>query len=392
MRVGIDLTDLDPEYRGGVNTFAMGLLKGMAACVPQDDSLVVFIRRQNRQYFAQFENTANVSLVDISNRKPFYLRKLRQLLSLLGFKRPIHADFTFFSRYISSVVERHCDLIYSPTTLTSSWNYGIPSVVSIHDIQHEHFPEFFSEKELENRRYLYDNTGKTATHIQASSKYMQSDFARHFCRDENQISVIPEGVDIPAFQNPPALDVLKKYNIQSKYLLYPAQLWKHKNHIRLFEALTQTRKRSVELVLTGAAYSGAGEIADFLEKHRMNTVHWLGKVPFADLAALYRQAHFLVMPSLHESSSLPILEAAAAGLPILSSNIPPLMEMGDRLQINYFDPYDPRSLAGLIDSVWDDQRLRAEQRAHNLDAVQFYSWDKIASKYYQLFHRIKENS
>lgn len=388
MKIGIDLTAFEPGYRGGVNTFVMGLLKGMISHVPGGDELMIFFRRRNRSVFAQFESAANVSIIEIPDKAPWLLRRLRQLLLLSGLKQRGDWDYTFFSRYISSIVEAHCDLIYSPATFASAWDYSIPSVVSIHDIQHEHFPEFFSKKELSLRRYLYDNTGRTATHIQASSKYMQCDFARHFCRDANQISVISEGVDIPVFQKHAEVDVAEKYNIRGRYLLYPAQLWKHKNHIRLFEALAQVKTQQVELVLTGASYTSADDVAEFLAKCPMDNIHWLGKVPFKDLIALYQGAHFLVMPSLHESSSLPILEAAAAGLPILSSNIPSLLEMGERLQINYFDPYEPRAIAEMIDFAWDDQKLRSEQKMHNLNAVQSYSWGIISEQYYQLFHRI----
>src|SRR6267143_23779 len=144
----------------------------------------------------------------------------------------------------------------------------------------------------------------------------------------------------------------------------------------------------IPLVLTGAKYSAARAIFRFIEGRAMNYVRYLGKVPFADLVGLHQMAAFHINASLYEASSLPILEAAAAGTPIISSRIPPIEELGRALQLNLFEPLDAKALARLILDLWKDETTPALQAAHNREHIASYSWENAARKYLQLFSRI----
>jgi glycosyltransferase involved in cell wall biosynthesis len=119
----------------------------------------------------------------------------------------------------------------------------------------------------------------------------------------------------------------------------------------------------------------------------MNYVHYLGRVPFTDLVGLYQKAAFLVMPSLHESNSLPVLEAAAAGTPVIASRIPPNEELARVLHLNLFDPLNQEELEALLLQLWEDEPAAVAQAVHNRRNVTSYSWDSSAVQYLQLFER-----
>src|SRR4030095_6012975 len=106
--------------------------------------------------------------------------------------------------------------------------------------------------------------------------------------------------------------VRSKYAIPATYLFFPAQLWHHKNHLLVLRALLKLKQEglTIPLVLVGAQFSAAAGIFQFIKEHKMQYVHYLGKVPFDDLVALYQGARFMITAVLYESSSLPILEAA----------------------------------------------------------------------------------
>jgi len=104
--------------------------------------------------------------------------------------------------------------------------------------------------------------------------------------------------------------------------------------------------------------------------------------------ALYQRAAFLVTAVLYESSSLPILEAAAAGTPIIASRTPPNEELSRLLQLNLFDPLDTDQLAQLIFELWGDEKTVSAQAAYNRERIAFYSWDNAARKYLHFFERI----
>jgi glycosyltransferase involved in cell wall biosynthesis len=196
--------------------------------------------------------------------------------------------------------------------------------------------------------------------------------------------VIPEGVDIERFRRVNSGDfICRRFSIPERFLFYPAQMWHHKNHITLLRALRSIEKhhgQRIPLVLTGAAFDAAAGIFQFLSRESMGYVHCLGKVNFDDLVALYKKASLLVMPSLYESSSLPVLEAAAAGVPIIASDIPPCQEFAKILRLNLFPATDVSALGELITSLWNDDSAVSKQVSHNRQHIGSYSWENAAAK------------
>src|SRR5262249_27835395 len=155
------------------------------------------------------------------------------------------------------------------------------------------------------------------------------------------------------FQGPSEIDlhIRTKYRLPENFLFYPAQLWPHKNHITVLRALNGLKANhglEIPLVLTGATFSAADQIFGYVKANGMDYVHYLGKVPFTDLASLYRSARFVITSVLYESSSLCILEAAAAGTPVIASRTPPNVEMSRVLDLNLFEPLDKEELMLLL--------------------------------------------
>jgi len=106
------------------------------------------------------------------------------------------------------------------------------------------------------------------------------------------------------------------------------------------------------------------------------------------MIALYQKAAFMVTATLHESSSLPVLEAAAAGTPVIASRIPPIEELAQVLQLNLFAPLNAEELARLIFDLWNDQQTASAQASVNCQRISSYSWKNTARKYLQFFEKI----
>jgi glycosyltransferase involved in cell wall biosynthesis len=90
---------------------------------------------------------------------------------------------------------------------------------------------------------------------------------------------------------------------------------------------------------------------------------------------------------LYESSSLPILEAAASGLPIIASNTPPNKEMGKILNLNLFESDNLDNLELQIINNWRNIKIQ-DQKNFNLKKIDQYSWKNIASDYLSNFESI----
>lgn len=393
MRIGINCLQVDPSYRGGVNAYLWGLLKGFTKIDGSKYSFVIFAAQQNSFLFDEFIKQKNFSLI-IIQRNNGILAKIFKTLVLLSQNRNLREKSTnWLEKNVVITIETHCDIVYTPTTLLLPYCYTIPTILSMHDIQHEHFPEYFSKSELLYRKMTFELSAKRATFLQASSNFIKQDILRHFpFLDSENIVVINEGVDIGTFRKKIDFDIHAYYKLPSKFLFYPAQLWKHKNHITILRALKLIKEKyniSIPLVLTGEKYSASKEIFDYINNNNLTEVKYLGKVPFEHLILLYQQAHYLITAVLYESSSLPILEAVAAGSAVIASSTPPNVEMSKNIDIHLFEPLDSVKLADIIFTLWGSDK-REEDVRNNYDKINYYSWDKVAIKYCTFIDQIKK--
>lgn len=391
-RIGINCLQVDPSFVGGVTTYALGLLEGFAN-IKSTCRFRLFVTPTNQSLFDNFRKLQNFD-VSVVGDKFLPLRssisRAASLANSSGMYKFIN-DLAFTD--IQRTMESDTDLIYTPTVALRCLNTRKPTVLSMHDIQHVHHPEFFSWPKRTSRRIIYGLSARHAGYFQASSHYIKEDLMNHFTwLSQEQIEVIPSGVLIQNFAAPSGLDsIARRYDLPERFLLFPAQLWPHKNHLSVLKALKQIEAETglrIPLVLTGAKFSAAPTIFKFIADQSMGYVRYLGKVPSRDIVALYASAAFMITATLHESSSLPILEAAAAGTPVIASRIPPLEELGQALQLNLFDPLDTKQLARLIVTLWKDESIGSAQAAHNREHISCFSWENTARKYVALFERI----
>jgi glycosyltransferase involved in cell wall biosynthesis len=391
MRVAINCLQIDPYYVGGVNTYTLGLLEGFAG-IANSCRFRLYVTSANRHLFEKFRKYDHFELVAIENGYLLFQKNIRRA-ALLSFSRALYKRTSdlVFGKIRKEMDES--DVIYTPTVVLQCFDSRKPTVLSMHDIQHCHYPEFFGWHRRLSRRITYGLSARYANYFQASSHFIKEDLLAHFTEiGAEQIDVIPEGVHAAEFAIQKDFDThLERYCLPERFLFCPAQLWPHKNHLTILRALKNienTYGLKIPLVLTGAKFSAAAQVFDFIAEQSMTYVLYLGKVPFHDLVALYQRAAFLITAVLYESSSLPILEAAAAGTPVIASRTPPNEEIGRILQLNMFEPLDAEDLARLLFSLWRDEKMASSQAAYNHEHIDLYSWENAAKKYVELFERI----
>lgn len=386
MDIGVDFTSINPAYGGGTNTYAAGLVSGLAR-VGAKHRIRLFITPDQAEFVKGRCSCPGVELVVVPDRGRW------ERLFRAGIARSAYVTSKSLHRVLADAVmkpvarfmDEHADVIYVPTAVLYPYTYQKPTILSMHDLQQVHYPQFFSPWMRKRRRTEYGLSAERATYLQASSEFIRQDLLTHFRHlHPEQVVVIPEGVMIEEFSSPCREDVVAKYRLPSKFLFFPAQLWLHKNHITVLKALHRLQREKawkIPLVLTGAKSTGAKEILAYIKEQRMDDVYYLGKVPFSDMVALYQRARFFITAVLYESSSLPFLEAAAAGCPVIASNTPPNREMARILNASLFDPLNDRELASLLGRIWEDDTLRRVQIDHNREKVNYYSWDNAARRY-----------
>lgn len=392
MQIGINCLRIDPSYVGGLNTFTLGLLNGLAATA-NAHRFILYVTQSNGLLFSQFEKWPNFETVVTKDWSLTVRKRLCQAGLLSGSPGFYRAASNLAYRRIQARMDMDSDIVYTPSVVLQSFHTRKPTVLSMHDIQHIHYPEFFTWEKRLSRKITYGLSARHASYFQASSEFMKADMLSHFPEmPPERVEMISEGVTVRAFAERRDTSTLcARYDLPERFLFYPAQLWPHKNHLTVLKALKQIEECEnikIPLVMTGANFSAAPAIARFISDQKMDYTRYLGKVPFEDLVALYQNAEFVIAAGVYESSCLPILEAAAAGTPIIAARIPPNEELGQRLQLNLFNPLDVTELAKLLTSLWSDKTMASVQAAHNRRNISFYSWKNAARKYVSFFERI----
>jgi glycosyltransferase involved in cell wall biosynthesis len=257
----------------------------------------------------------------------------------------------------------------------------------MHDIQQEYYPEFFSFRERVSRWASYRLSCWAATSIQVSSLFVKECIIEKFpFVIPDKIFVAYEGVDFEKFsfqkktERPSAIDLIQDVN----FIFYPAQLWLHKNHMMLFDALALFRDengRELPCVLTGQNYGNWNKLQIRVNELKLKQVFYLGRVSFEQLLWLYQNCSAVLALGLHESSSLPVREGAVFGKPLICSNIPPNIEAQEFLSLILVDCYNPRYLAEQFHKVVNGMDDIKEGSFQNIDRVRVFDWNLIAKKY-----------
>lgn len=390
MKIRVDLTGFDSIYSGGVSTFAMGLTRGLVQAGLGHDRISVLVTEHNRADIADNLRGGEIDLLEVPDEW-YGHRYLRGVTGYLGaaigtFKLPYYYDLAFRSRRAAKI-NNDCDVIIVPTTTFSLTSHCVPTILCVHDIQHEYHPEFFSRRELIVRRSRYRLSCWAASAVQASSDFVRQCLIEKFSfLDPSKIFVAPEGVDFGKFD--PAAPTQSPGAIAEKeagrFLFYPAQLWPHKNHLLLIEALAAFRARygyEVPCILTGQDYGMGQTIADAIAHHQLGAVHYLGRVPFTQLLWLYANCRAVMALGLHESSSLPLREGAVFGKPLICSDIPPNRELDGMLSLLSFEQNSAASLLEVIERLLAGQVELAAQAADNAKVIHQFAWRLVAQKY-----------
>ncbi len=270
----------------------------------------------------------------------------------------------------------------------------LPVVATLMDAIPLSHPEWVTMKLRAVKNALWRRSAHWATHVITISEYSKQEIEKHFGVPAGKISVIPLGVDERWFR-PIVMgtmhQTLRRYSVPDKYLLFLGTLQPRKNIARVIEAyrmLPQGIRNEVPLVIVGRAGWQCDEIVEALAAGKYGpSVLWLKHVPDQDLLALMKGAVALVFPSLHEGFGLPVLEAFAAGTPVITSNTTSLPEVaGDAALL--VDPFDASSISAAMLCLLEHPELASILREKGYVRARAHSWDRTAAMTKDVYRRV----
>lgn len=308
-----------------------------------------------------------------------------------------HRAIFFTDQAGESGYERPFDMMhYLFTCFPHHQSHDAPVVLTMHDIQQEYFPEFFTKDQLERRAKTYRPSAEKAYHLIVISAFTKKTIVEKYGIPPEKISVVHLGYDKDAFKRLDRETVegfRAKNRLPKRFLLYPAATWAHKNHINLVKALKILKDRhglAEKLVLIGLKKENHDSVMDEIKRLHLNDeVISLGYIPAEDLPALYNAASVLVFPSLFEGFGMPLVEAMAVGLPVACANATCLPEIGGDAAL-YFDPLDPEDIAENIYAICSDERLRGSLVQKGLERAKGFTWENTARKTREVYERCYE--
>jgi len=328
--------------------------------------------------------------------RPWLKRGFSRLASAAGTLRYLRAERRRqVAETLREIIRRErIDLWFCPFTSLDPRVPPVPSLITVFDLQHEHFPEFFHPDELAHRRRFYPESCAGADHVITISEFTRQGVMDHYGVEPRRVTTVwlapAAGVDWADGRRQIA-EVRRRHGLPSRYAFYPANTWRHKNHARLVEALARYRAvhgSTLGLVLTGAPAEGHAALESALDTHDLrDAVRVLGYVPRTDLPGLYAGAECLVLPSLFEGFGIPAAEAMLAGCPVAAARTTSLPEIvGDAAVL--FDPLDPADIARAIARILHEPGLAQTLARRGADRAPRFSIARMADETLAVFERV----
>jgi glycosyltransferase involved in cell wall biosynthesis len=400
MKIGIALYHINPRVVKGITVYALSVLEAFRK-VDKNNQYFLLVRDKDAGLFEKYA-AVNFKIVIIRSFQNKIRRKISYFLQNYVFIFPVLrlfygvSDSILNNDLVREIDSLNLDVLYFPSGALYPLSLKTKSVVSIHDIQYDHFPNFFTIFERFGRRAAHIETVRKAKYIQASSKFVGRDFVRYFKCNPEKVVLVRDGVD-SAFNSTPlgsekVLSLRSKYNLPEKFVFYPAQHWPHKNHITMIKALSYLKLSfhiEIPLVLTGSLKAKNVNLEKETEKNKVrDQVIFVGNIPFEDLTGLYKIATIVCIPTLHESNSLPLIEALASGTATIASDIEPNIEINTNSAVTIFKRLDYKDLALKTKELFENELLRKEKIQKGLGIAKDYSWDNTAKNYIKLFEKL----
>ena len=362
MQIGIDARSLGP-MRTGVGTYLSEILKRW----PTDGNLKGFHLYSHRP-------------IDFLTPEPFESHVAHARWGL---------PWYLFRSHIM-INSHHPDIFWgAQNLLPRKLSRNIPSIITIHDCVHR-LGFGYAPSTLYNslHRYFLPKAIRRSAKILAVSNFVADEIRRYYPVSPNQVEVTPLGVARSYFRDQVKVEeipkILERYQIRSPFILGVGTLEPRKNLKTLLQAfghLPSSLGNKYQLVLVGKFGWRQSEFKRYLHSFpSASRVRLTGYVPEPDLPFLYTAAEMLVFPSFYEGFGLPVLEAMAAGCPVISSDSSSVKELvgSAGLAVNPHSPAEEWGKA--ISRLAFSSELREDLRLRGLIQARKFSWEVCAGR------------
>jgi glycosyltransferase involved in cell wall biosynthesis len=288
-----------------------------------------------------------------------------------------------------AVREKKLDVLHC-TANTAPLVSSVPVVLTLHDIIYLEGIDFkgTTYQNLGNlyRKLLVPKIVNRANLILTVSQFEKNNIVQTLNLPQGKVKVLYNGVSNrfhTNFTEKQLQDFRYKYHLPAEYIMFLGNTAPKKNTLNVIKAyvdLCRERKNTIPLVLLDYRKEFVEKIlADLKRPDLIEYFLFPGYIPHHKIPLMYHAASIFLYPSLRESFGLPILEAMACGVPVLTSNTSSMPEIaGDAAVL--IDPFDYKSIRKGIESLLDDKNLRMSYKEKGSQRVKLFTWKTSAEK------------
>lgn len=267
---------------------------------------------------------------------------------------------------------------------------GVGTVLTVHDLIFLRFPEYYGVFDVEIYKWKLKHSCRSADCVVAVSHQTATDLSEFLGVNPSKIAVVHQGCH-PSFYRQASAEAIaqvrEKYGLPKEFLLYLGTLEKRKNAGLIIKALARL-KNKVPVVLAGRPTKYISELEGLVKKYSLEEhVKFVYNASFVDLPAIYQAASLFIYPSVFEGFGIPIVEAIASGIPVITSNGSCFSEAGGPDCI-YINPSNPEELADAITMVLENQDLRSTMIDASRVYIEKFNPRVIAGELMKVYQRL----
>ena len=379
MRIGIEAQRLFRTHKHGMDRVALELIKNLQV-IDKENEYFIFVKPDEDT--TAISESSNFNIVEIPGGPYPYWEQVK----------------------LPNVAKAyHCDILHC-TSNTAPMFTQTPLMTTLHDIIYMEEPVL---KQLKNggswyqkignlyRRVVVNSVVKNSKYLITVSNFEKQNITNFFKQLSNhRIQSIHNGVseNFLKTNSDLKLSVVKfQYNLPDHYLLHLANKDPRKNTknvLKAFDGYIKTTGSNTKLVMLGYKEQDLIKtLGDINAENLRDHIVLLGYVPDQDLPAIYSLSQLFLFPSLREGFGIPIIEAMACGVPVITSNTSSMPEIaGDAAYI--VDPTDSDAIMNGILKIESDLDYKNELISKGLEQCKLFSWHHMATQVLDLYKKL----
>lgn len=364
MRIAVNARFLLANKLEGIGRFTFETLQRITRNHPEHEFIFLF----DRPYSPEFIFAPNVTPVVLfpQSRHPFLY-------------------YWFFNFSVTRALKKYKADLFLSTDGYLSLRTNVPQVAVMHDLAFIHFKEGINKLEEAYYNYFFPKYAHKAKRLVAVSNYTKQDIVTEFNINPNKIDVVynaPSKGFVP-LNNDLQNKVREKFSAGLPYFSYVGAMHPRKNVetlLEAFDAFKTSTQSNFKLVIVGRkAWQNEGIDRAYQNMKHQQDVIFTGRVSEADLYNITASAFAMVYIPFFEGFGLPIVEAMACDVPVITSNVTSMPEVADEAGI-LVSPIDANEVAQAMINLASDSNLYQQKKLASAKRKHDFSWDESADK------------